>query len=44
MKVVGGGGGGRGAGIFDAKFELNPQRIPIWAWPNPFLTPKKEIF
>ena len=44
----GGGAGGLVGGvigvIFDAKFELNPQRIPIWTWPNPFLTPKKGIF
>ena len=37
-------GGGGGGGIFDAKFELNPQRRPIWAWPDPFLPPKREYF
>ena len=24
------------------EFEFNPQRRPIWAWPNLFLTPKSD--
>ena len=39
---LGGGGGGvgdsqmKGAGMLVGNIELNPQRIPIWAWPSLF--------
>ena len=26
----------KGAGMFVGNFELNPERRPIWAWPNLF--------
>ena len=34
----------KGAGMLVGNFELNPQRRPIWAWPNLFLTPKRYHF
>ena len=32
----------KGVGMLIGNFELNPQRRLIWAWPNPFLTPKRD--
>ena len=33
-----------GAGMLVGNFELNPLRRSIWAWPNLFLTPKRDHF
>ena len=32
----------KGVGMLVGKFEINPQRRPIWAWPKLFLTPKRD--
>ena len=32
----------KGVGMLVGNFELNPQRRPIWAWPKPFLTQKRD--
>ena len=45
----GGGGGGsgshmKGAGMLVGNLELNQKRSPVWAWPNLFLTPKRDHF
>ena len=35
----------KGAGMLVKNFELNPLRRPnIWAWPELFLTPKRDHF
>ena len=45
-RVPGRGGGGdphmKEVGMLIGNFELNPKRRPIWAWPKPFLTPKRD--